>query len=520
MYIVIGLVIGILIWVLTLPNPKDVQDLKRVEIIDATRLYKAGYENSGFSIGKSGMRSYYRRKNRYVGTDIKFRVTYNTGRVATVTAREGTERCKTLLDFMEAQDRIAVAPPAPRQVTSIPVVKSEAKTEISSAKSLEEKGNLVTTLSAIAEEKIVQGLSTSETKTAPPIAKPPSKKDVYPAGEYKVGVTIPAGEYAIYTKKKDGSYYEVNRKQNIVFNGFAKGVQLIELCDGDYFEFSDATVQPMEDLDLIGMNLPSCSLKVGVHIPPGEYLLTSLNGKSNSMSIYSSCRLTDKNMITFEYVKGNKFVTLKQGNVITYENCKIELVDDSTPKTSTSVQEIDELPEDEDDFFVQIQEEKLNNKCTNADKYPEGCYTVGENIPIGEYAILSEGVKETTIKVISQRHKKERVNFSFSGSCLLTLSSGDSFEIINGCAIAIDKLDEIPRTCKSYMLKVGQHIAAGQYSVKQANNAQFAIYYILKDSMMNLDEAIDSDAIFGTVDLTLVDGQYVYLENAVIESAN
>ena len=70
------------------------------------------------------------------------------------------------------------------------------------------------------------------------------------------------------------------------------------------------------------------------------------------------------------------------------------------------------------------------------------------------------------------------------------------------------------------MLKVGQHIAAGQYSVKQANNAQFAIYYILKDSMMNLDEAIDSDAIFGTVDLTLVDGQYVYLENAVIESAN
>ena len=46
MFIVIGLAIGILIWILTLPNPKDVQDLKRVEIIEAIKLYKAGCENS------------------------------------------------------------------------------------------------------------------------------------------------------------------------------------------------------------------------------------------------------------------------------------------------------------------------------------------------------------------------------------------------------------------------------------------------------------------------------------------
>ena len=376
MFIVIGLAIGILIWVLTLPNPKDVQDLKRVEIIEAIKLYKAGYENSGFSIGKSGMRSYYRRKNRYIGTDIKFRVTYNTGRVATVTAREGTERCNTLLRFMENQDMRVVEKPRTAPAISAPSVPKPEVCQSKEERKAEGEAKLVATLSAVSEAKKAEGLSTSTKKTPPPKAVPVPQKDVYPAGEYKVGVTIPAGEYAIYSKKKDGSYFEVNRNQNILFNGFAKGVQLIELCVGDYFEFTDATVQPMADLDLMGMNLPSCSLKVGVHIPPGEYLLTSLNGKDNPISIYSSCRLTDKNMLTFEYVKGNKFVTLRKGNVITYENCKIELVDDTPINDHQLEESVDDISDEEDDFYVQIKEEK--NRSGKIDTQQTLCFPLAE----------------------------------------------------------------------------------------------------------------------------------------------
>ena len=273
----------------------------------------------------------------------------------------------------------------------------------------------------------------------------------------------------------------------------------------------------MENLDLMGMNLPSCSLKVGVHIPPGEYLLTSLNGKSNPMSIYSSCRLTDKNMITFEYVKGNKFVTLKNGNVITYENCKIELVEDAPIKTSSTEHEPEEEPDDEDSFYTQISEEHSHSESKTADKFSDGYYTVGDDLPSGEYVILSDGAKETTIKVTPQRHRKERVSFSFVGSCLLTLCNGESFEIRNGCASPIDSIKDIPRTSTSYMLKIGTHISAGVYELKQANSSRFAVYYILKDSMLNLDEAVDSDAVFGSVELKLIDGQYIYLENAILE---
>ena len=52
--------------------------------------------------------------------------------------------------------------------------------------------------------------------------------------------------------------------------------------------------------------------------------------------------------------------------------------------------------------------------------------------------------------------------------------------------------------------------------LQQADNTRFAVYYILRDSMLDLDNAIDSDAVFGTAELALEPGQYVYLENAVL----
>ncbi len=524
MYIIIGLVIGIVFFILLQPNPKDIQALKHVELLNATRLYKAKYENSGFSIGKSGMRSYYRRKNRYVGTDLKFRVTYNTGRVATVTAREGTERCQTLLNFMENQDKPVIAPPVYKPAAPLPTVNNTqapapaVKPAAAPTPPPAEKKQLVSTLTAIAEQQSSQGLSTSETMTAPPKAKPQAPQDVYAAGEYKVGVTIPAGEYALHTTKKSGSYYEVKSKNRILFNGHAKGVQLLELCDGEYFEFSDATVQPMANIDLMGMNFPSCSLKVGVHIPPGEYLLTALNSKSNPISIYSSCRLTDKNLLTFEYVKGSKFLTLKKGNVITYENCKIELVESNYSKPENAEQITTDIEaKQDDDFYAQLKEEDLECHVAQTESFFNGYYTVGEDLPTGEYVIVSECGKEADIKVTPHRHKKERVALSFSGSCIITLCQGDSFEIRNGNATSLEKVNIISRETKVYMLKVGLHIPSGNYLLKQAVTSHFAVYYIMGDSMMVFNDALDSDAVFGEVKLSLEEGQYIYLENATLE---
>ena len=323
MWIIIVLVIVLLLMV-KIREHYEVQDLKHVEVTKTIDLYKTGYEHSGFSIGRSGSRSYYRKKKRYVGTDIQFRVTYTTGKTATVTAREGTKRCQLLFDFIDSQDRAETNQTTTFSQTAPAKPSPQKKTDPTT----ETKKQLVATLSAAAESKQKEGLPVSETKTAPAKAKLARQQKVYAAGEYKVGVTIPAGEYVLYSTSKDGSYYEVKKGQEIIFNGFAQGALLLKLQNGEYFEFDDATVQPAESVDLVGLNLPSCALKVGTHIPPGEYLLTSLNKEANPVAVYPSCRLIDDDLKTFEYVEGQKFISLQQGDVIIYENCKIELVEE------------------------------------------------------------------------------------------------------------------------------------------------------------------------------------------------
>lgn len=490
MWIVFAVVV-ILFLLSKIGENAEVQNLKYVEIIKTTDLYKTGYEHSGFSIGRSGTRSYYRRRKRYVGTDIKFRVTYNTGKTATITAREGTKKCQILFDFIDEQDRAKAKQAAYAQT---PPSGSKKKAKKDSA--TEAKEQLIATFSAVAEGKKEAGLSVSETKTAPAKATPAAQQKVYAAGEYKVGVTIPAGEYVLYSTNKDGSYYEVRKGQDIVFNGFAQGALLLELQNGEYFEFDDATVQPAEKVDLVGLNLSSCALKVGTHIPPGEYLLTSLNKDANPVAVYSSCRLImDKNLKTFEYVEGQKFMSLQMGDVIIYENCKIELVEEHPEGTDST-----------------------NEKNAPAEKqYPADCYTVDEDIPHGEYVVFSEEGYEASIGVTQPHQKKERLSFSFVGSCILKLSQGEKFRLQNGHAVPFDSMPEILNRSRSYMLKVGTHIEAGTYQLKQVDTNRFAVYYILNDSTLQFDDAMDSDAVFGATTITVCDGQYIYLENAKLE---
>lgn len=466
----------------------EVQNLKHVEVIQTIDLYKTGYEHSGFSIGRSGTRSYYRKRKRYIGRDIKFRVTYTTGRTATVTAREGTKKCQTLFDFIDNQDRVKIQQTT-YQAPSVGATKQKKKNPAT-----ETKAQLVSTLSAVAESKKESGLSVSTTKTALAKAKPAVQKKVYTAGEYKVGVTIPAGEYVLYSTNKDGSYYQVSKGQDIVFNGYAQGALLIEIQNGEYFEFDDATVQPAENIDLVGLNLPSCALKVGTHIPPGEYLLTSLSKEANPVTVYTSCRLImDKNLKTFEYVEGQKFITLQRGDVIIYENCKIELVEEHSAEAKKT-------------------EEKA--VVPSKKQYPADWYTVGEDIPQGEYVIFSEDGCKASINVTPPNAKKEKLTFSFVGSCILTLASGDKFRLSDGQATPIANVPEILDRSQAYMLKVGVHIEAGTYQLKQLDTSRFAVYYILSDSTLQFDHAIDSDAVFGAATITVSDGQYIYLENA------
>ena len=81
-------------------------------------------------------------------------------------------------------------------------------------------------------------------------------------------------------------------------------------------------------------------------------------------------------------------------------------------------------------------------------------------------------------------------------------------------ATPIANVPEILDRSQAYMLKVGVHIEAGTYQLKQLDTSRFAVYYILSESTLQFDHAIDSDAVFGAATITVSDGQYIYLENA------
>lgn len=70
---------------------------------------------------------------------------------------------------------------------------------------------------------------------------------------------------------------------------------------------------------------------------------------------------------------------------------------------------------------------------------------------------------------------------------------------------------------KVYTFKVGTHIESGKYKISQRDCTKFAVYYIWNNGILNFDDSVDSDAIWGNEVIDLKDGQYIYLENAVMK---
>lgn len=401
MGIIVLIVVCVIFLLLAESKPIDTNKVRYVEIMQTIDVYKDGYETTGFVIRKTGIKPKTRKKKIHVRTDIKFRVTYTTGKTATIVAQEGSERCDALLRFIEVQNRKMEE----QRAVIEPLIISDH-----SHQSPDIEGT---------QRQCVSPLST--------IAKLPKAEDPI-----------------ILTEETSSSDEELP--------------QIKEVYSLDKNKVDTAT--QMDELEE-----------------------------------------TDRRAILSE----DSAVKAIPANVV-------------TPEVYTEQQY--ELSE-EDDFFVQIQEEQIVHQTEAPNKYPGGYYgsyyTVGEDIPAGEYVVFSNSSDNTSIKVTPKRHKKERLAFVFSGSCLVTLIEGELFEIANGYAMPIDVVDAIPTYYGSYMLKVGVHVPAGKYLLKQASESRFAIYYVFPDSDINFDGAVDSDAIWGTQEIVLEDGNYVYIENAALE---
>lgn len=83
---------------------KQLNNIVHVELISQERVYKEGFEHTGFSIGTSGRgRAYFGKRKRMLGVKATFRVSYTDKATQTVIAMDGTEQYNKLLSYIERQ---------------------------------------------------------------------------------------------------------------------------------------------------------------------------------------------------------------------------------------------------------------------------------------------------------------------------------------------------------------------------------------------------------------------------------
>lgn len=128
---------------------------------------------------------------------------------------------------------------------------------------------------AVAQEK------SSPVETPAPVKKEDKgeQKNYYGAGEYKIGVDIPAGEYlAIGTGYIELTSSSKGNSGSIIFNDNITDAQrYVEVRDGEYLKIS-RQLKLYQEKDApkadTSEKVPAGQYKVGIDIPAGEYRVT------------------------------------------------------------------------------------------------------------------------------------------------------------------------------------------------------------------------------------------------------
>lgn len=107
------LIIGIIILVIALmtarmdskSQEKQLENIIHVEFIERTKIYKEGFEHTGFSIGTSGHgRAYFGKRKRLQGIQATFYVTYSDKEPQNISVKEGTTQYFKLMSYMRQQN--------------------------------------------------------------------------------------------------------------------------------------------------------------------------------------------------------------------------------------------------------------------------------------------------------------------------------------------------------------------------------------------------------------------------------
>ena len=155
----------------------------------------------------------------------------------------------------------------------------------------------------------------------------------YPAGMYKVGKDIPAGEYAVTPEYGASGYLEVTSDStgsfdSIISNENYNGRVYITVNDGQYLTINRSSMCEAKDAkkaDTSSGTLSEGMYKVGVDFPAGEYKIKPDTGGSGYYEIDSDSYGTFNSIISNENFKEERYVTVYDGQYLKFNRATLLL---------------------------------------------------------------------------------------------------------------------------------------------------------------------------------------------------
>lgn len=149
----------------------------------------------------------------------------------------------------------------------------------------------------------------------------------YPAGQYRVGTDMTAGEYVLLATSKYSGYFSISSDalgNKIIANDLFDVNSIVTVRTGEYIQLERCIAVLATDFYstyTIRTDNPGVMLKVGYDIMPGTYRLRAETGKTGYYCIYNDSRHTK--IIDNDLFSNSSYITLKYGQYVILSRCTI-----------------------------------------------------------------------------------------------------------------------------------------------------------------------------------------------------
>lgn len=155
----------------------------------------------------------------------------------------------------------------------------------------------------------------------------------YPAGMYKIGSDLPAGEYVLIPATSLGGYFSIDKDStgdldSIIANDSFDGRSIVTVQDGQYFTVNRCEIYPIESAPAVDTSsgiLPEGMYKVGVDLPAGEYKVKPTSSLGGYFGIYSDSSHDFGSILSNDNFDTERYVTVKEGQYLSLSRAELAL---------------------------------------------------------------------------------------------------------------------------------------------------------------------------------------------------